>query len=78
MTARVRFAKIADGRYVQPETGIELIKGIDDSDGYDRIEWQIWTAGGPRHAESRPIGVRESLNAAKARAREIISAGDAA
>lgn len=72
-STKIRFTKMRDGRYVQPEAGIELIKGIDDSDGYDRIEWRIWT-----HHQGYPIGrALPSLNAAKARAREIIASGGA-
>lgn len=62
----MRFKKVRDGRYIEPESGIELVKGTDDSDGYDRIEWQIWTA---RMAEC--IGVRPSLHLAKDFVRQL-------
>jgi hypothetical protein len=59
-----RFKKMRDGRYLEPESGIELIKGIDDSDGWDRIEWQVWTA-----QMGECIGVRSTLGEAKKLAR---------
>lgn len=64
---KIRFNRMCDGRYVQPESGIELIRGTDDSDGYDRIEWQIWTTG-----RGKLLGVRPSLTEAKRRVREAI------
>ena len=69
MTATViRFKRQRDGRYVEPESGVELIRGRDDSDGYPRIVWGIWTA-----SMGRCIGERPSLHEAKARARELIA-----
>lgn len=65
MTAR--FTRLADGLYVQPESGLELVRSIDDSDGYNRIEWQVWTP-----LRGRCLALRGSLHEAKARAREII------
>lgn len=71
----IRFERQGEGHYIETSTGIELVRGLDDADGYDRIEWQIWTAGGPRSATSTPLGVRNSLNAAKTRTRELINEG---
>lgn len=65
MSARkVKFVRASAIRYVQPESGIELICGIDDGG----IEWCIWTAG-----MREPLGSRPTLNAARAYARELLS-----
>ena len=69
MTETVKFKRLRDGRYVEPVSGIELIRGLDDSDGYDRHEWQIWAAG-----MTECLGSRSTLSAAKTRAREILGA----
>ncbi len=69
-TTRVKFTRVREGRYVEESTGIELVRGIDDSDGYDRIEWSVWTAG-----MDRQLSIRDSLSEAKARTRELIARG---
>ncbi len=62
MKATFRFVK--PGRHVHDETGIVLVRGINDGD----IEWQVWTAG-----MGKPLGTAPSLNEAKTRARWVIT-----
>lgn len=69
MNRPITFHKMRDGVHVHDETGIEIVRGIDDSDGYDRILWNVWT---PNMAETL-TGEFPTLPAAKARAREIIA-----
>jgi hypothetical protein len=62
----LRFERVRDGFYREPTSGLELHRGIDDSDGYERIEWQIWTVD-----MARIVATHDSLNAAKRHVRTI-------
>jgi hypothetical protein len=38
---------IEPGHHVHAGSGLHVVRGIDDSDGYERILWAVWS-GDPR------------------------------
>lgn len=57
---------VRPGFHVNDAIGLELHRGLDDSDGYPVVEWQIWTCG-----MGEALGVRPTLSAAKQRAADL-------
>lgn len=70
MAEAIRFERVRDGKYTDPVSGVDLVRGVDDSDGFDRIEWVVWTAN-----VGRPLKRCDSLHQAKRTARHLISTG---
>ncbi len=67
----MKFKRLTDGHYVGiGSTALELVRSIDDSDGYERREWTIWTAN-----RGRCIGICPTLPEAKTKARALHHAG---
>ena len=61
----MRFRRVRDGHYVGAGNQIlELIRGLDDSDGCEIREWQVWTEG-----RGQCVAITSTLNEAKTRAR---------
>ena len=57
---------VRPGLHVNDETGIELRRSLE-SDELNEHVWDIWTAN-----QGKPLGTRDTLNAAKERAAWIV------
>lgn len=66
-TATDTFRYVRPGFHVHDASGLEIRRGLDTDDGYDRWEWVVWTAN-----MGRALAVRDTLPQAKAAARAII------
>ncbi len=55
---------------MEPGTGVELVRTLDDSDGYDRHEWTVWTA-----QRGRCVAMAPTFAEAKTRARALRTEG---
>lgn len=69
MTKRltVTWHRMRPGLHIHDETGIEVRRVYDEDDA---VQWQIWS-GPAFRSDSRCIGVRPTIHAAKARAAEL-------
>lgn len=65
---RGKWEMICTGKHRHVDTGMVVLRGLDDSDGYDRIEWQIWTADPAGDVMARCESVRDTIHEAKAHA----------
>lgn len=68
----MKFRKLADGMHIEIGGGVEIVRTLDDSDGYCRTEWTVWTANRGRCVAMVPTFAEAKTRARKLRADGVI------